>query len=46
MQKLEAEWDRVRNALLTAANLLSWFGYTGRTITATSVMIPISLLPG
>jgi hypothetical protein len=42
MQKLEAEWDRVRNALLTAANLLSRIGYTGRTLTAASVMIPLA----
>lgn len=42
MQKLEVEWQRVRGALLTAANLLSRFGYTGRTLTAASVMIPLA----
>lgn len=42
MQVLESEWQRVRNALLLAANLLSQFGYTGRTLTATSVMIPLA----
>jgi hypothetical protein len=42
MQTLEAEWQRVRHALLTAANLLGRFGYTGRTLTATSVMIPLA----
>ncbi len=42
MQKLEADWDRVRSSMLTAANLLSQFGYTGRTLTASSVMIPLA----
>ncbi len=42
MQKLEVEWDRVRSSLLTAAKLLSQFGYTGRTLTAGSVMIPLA----
>jgi len=42
MQKLEADWDRVRSSLLEAANLLSGFGYTGRTLTASSVMIPLA----
>ncbi len=42
MQTLESEWQRVRASLLTAANLLSQFGYTGRTLTAASVMIPLA----
>lgn len=42
MQSLEVRWDQVRGALLTAANLLMSFGYTGRTLTASSVMIPVA----
>ncbi len=42
MQRLEAEWDQVRASLFAAANLLGGFGYTGRTLTAASVMIPLA----
>ncbi len=42
MQTLESEWQRVRASLLTAANLLTRFGYSGRTLTAASVMIPLA----
>ena len=41
MQTLETEWHRVRESLLLSANLLSSFGYSGRTLTASSVMIPL-----
>ena len=42
MEKMEADWQAIRAALLSAANLLAGFGYSGRTLTADSVMIPIA----
>lgn len=42
MRTVEVHWDRVRQALLLAANLLIGFGFTGRTLTAHNVMIPLA----
>ncbi len=42
MAAMETAWPAIRSALLTSANLLADFGYTGRTLTADSVMIPIA----
>jgi len=42
MAAMETAWPAIRSALLTSANLLADFLYTGRTLTADSVMIPIA----
>ena len=42
MAQLEAEWDRTRQALLRAATLLDRAGFSSRSLTAHSVVIPIA----
>ena len=42
MAELEKQWLEVRGAMLLAARLLSSFGFTGRTLTANNVVIPIA----
>jgi hypothetical protein len=42
MEKMEEAWPSLRTSLLSTASLLASFGYTGRTLTADSVMIPIA----
>lgn len=42
MRKMEERWQEIRSALLTAADLLAAFGYSVRTLTASSVMIPLA----
>lgn len=42
MAEVEAHWDDTEKALLGAATLLAGFGYTGQTLTADSVIIPIA----
>jgi hypothetical protein len=42
MEKMEKAWPSLRTSLLSTASLLASFGYTGRTLTADSVMIPIA----
>lgn len=42
MAKVEAEWDRTRQALLRAATLLDRAGFSSRSLTAHSVVIPIA----
>ncbi len=42
MLKMEKNWSEIRRSLLTAAELLASFGYSGRTLTAASVMIPLA----
>lgn len=42
MAAMEKAWPKIRAALLTSVNLLSDFGYNGRTLRADSVLIPIA----
>ena len=42
MEKVEKAWPRISSALMQAATLLSRFGYSTRTLTADSVIIPIA----
>ena len=39
--ELEAQWDRVDSALRTGARLLSTFGFSDRTLSAASVLLPV-----
>jgi hypothetical protein len=42
MSAMENSWPAIRSGLLNAAGLLASFGYSGRTLTADSVLIPIA----
>lgn len=42
MAELEKQWGGVRNAMLLASRLLANFGFTARTLTANSVIIPLA----
>jgi hypothetical protein len=42
MDKVEATWDLTRTSLLRAATLLDRFGYSTRSLTANSVVIPVA----
>jgi hypothetical protein len=42
MSKLEASWDKVSDALRKSVRLLADFGFSDRTLTANSVVIPIA----
>ena len=42
MALMEQRWPSIRAKLLTAAQLVGSFGYSGRTLTADSVLIPIA----
>ena len=42
MAELEKQWAGVRTAMLLAARLLTSFGFTSRTLTANSVIIPLA----
>lgn len=42
MRKVEDNWDTTRVALIRAASLLKSFGYSTRTLTADSVLIPLA----
>jgi hypothetical protein len=42
MQSMEASWDAIERSLRVAVRLLSDFGFSDRTLTATSVLIPIA----
>ncbi len=42
MALMEENWSAIRSSLLTAADLMASFGYSGRTVTADSVVIPIA----
>src|SRR3954454_18966952 len=42
MKKVEASWDKTRAALIRAATLLSRYGFSTRSLTAHSVVIPIA----
>jgi hypothetical protein len=42
MSLMEKNWPDIRSALLTSADLLASFGYSGRTLTAASAIIPIA----
>ncbi|MGH3840159.1 MAG: DUF262 domain-containing protein [Pseudonocardiaceae bacterium] len=42
MAELEKQWTGVKNAMLLASRLLKGFGFTARTLTANSVIIPLA----
>jgi Protein of unknown function DUF262 len=42
MKKVEATWDQTRDSLLRAATLMDMFGFSGRTLTADSVVVLIA----
>lgn len=42
MSLMEEHWSAIRSSLLTAADLMASFGYSGRTVTADSVVIPVA----
>lgn len=42
MAKLESQWTSVAHALRLAVRLLADFGFSGRTLTADSVIIPVA----
>lgn len=42
MERLDREWDRISSALRLAARLLGSMGFSERTLTAHSVLIPIA----
>lgn len=42
MAELEKRWDEIGSALKLAASLLADFGFSGATLTANSVLIPIA----
>lgn len=42
MAELEKQWTGVKNAMLVASRLLKGFGFTARTLTANSVIIPLA----
>jgi hypothetical protein len=42
MKQLDENWDRVASALRLAAKLLGRFGFSERTLTAHSVLIPVA----
>lgn len=42
MALMEENWSAIRSSLLTTADLMASFGYSGRTLTADSVVIPIA----
>lgn len=42
MQKLEANWQEIRSALLRAVELAASFGLDGRTLRADSALLPIA----
>ena len=42
MRKVEESWEITRVALIRAASLLTSFGYSTRTLTADSVLIPVA----
>lgn len=42
MKKVEASWDVTRKSLIRAATLLSRFGFSTRSLTAHSVVVPLA----
>ncbi|WP_182883952.1 DUF262 domain-containing protein [Microbispora sp. H10949] len=42
MQRVENAWSTTRAAMMKAASLLDLFGFTSRTLTAASVIVPLS----
>jgi hypothetical protein len=42
MQKVEDAWSTTRAAMIKAASLLDLFGFTDRTLTAASAIVPLS----
>lgn len=42
MRKVEGSWSTTRAAMIRAASLLDIFGFTNRTLTAASVVVPLA----
>jgi hypothetical protein len=42
MERLEAEWSQIAQALMTAAQLLARFGFSARTLPSNSILIPLA----
>jgi hypothetical protein len=42
MKKVEAAWDQTWDSLLRAATLMDIFGFSSRTLTADSVVVPLA----
>lgn len=42
MARVEGSWPQIENALIRAATLMQQFGYSERTLTADSVVIPVA----
>lgn len=42
MSAMEGEWDEIKSALTVAVSLLASFGFSERTLTADSVLIPLA----
>jgi hypothetical protein len=42
MTTMEGEWEKIKSALTVAASLLASFGFSERTLTADSVLIPLA----
>lgn len=42
MERLEADWPKIAQALMTAAQLLARFGFSARTLPSNSILIPLA----
>lgn len=42
MERLEAEWPQIAQALMTATQLLARFGFSARTLPSNSILIPVA----
>ncbi|MFO7962071.1 MAG: DUF262 domain-containing protein [Nitriliruptoraceae bacterium] len=42
MERLEAEWPQIAQALMTATQLLARFGFSSRTLPSDSILIPLA----
>ena len=42
MERLEADWPKIAQALMTAAQMLARFGFSARTLPSNSILIPLA----
>ena len=42
MMKIEDNWDNIKRAIKQSVNLVSYFGYTGETLSSNNALIPIA----
>lgn len=42
MMKIETNWDNIKRAIKQSVNLVSYFGYTGETLSSNNALIPIA----